>query len=534
MTTRDSSLDVGVLSILVLDDEANVRRAVARLDLGPAMTVHQAATAVEADALLVSHSIDVALVDQHLGADQPLGLEWLASLRERDPDCFRIIFTGAADLDFAVQAINRGLIDAFLTKPWSAEQAVVLMHQGAEACLLRRHNRALLQELSLRNTDLLTFHERLERLVEERTLRLREANERLRRQQQALVRLETHGVLSHLARGMAHELNNPLAVILGYAQRLKRSVTDQEIGRRLDIILQEVDHCRGLVDQLRRLAAPLDEDTSAVSIEELLRDILRERADHGEAVPTLLVQPPVPEVIGARGALRRVLVEIVENALHAGAHGLSLSGRMEYGRAFIHIGNDGATPTSEEIENATKPFFTSRAAEGARGLGLAVAEGMLRDQEGHLELIAAPAGGAQVIIQLTAPESSVTNAVRVADFAAIDGRVLVVDDDQMVGELLGDVLHDLGLRVQIVRTCTEARQVLATSAPSAVISDLHLPDGSGEDLLTELTAARYAGRVALITGSEVGERPFPVMGKPFRLDEVAALMTELLKPAPPT
>ena len=154
---------------------------------------------------------------------------------------------------------------------------------------------------------------------------------------------------------------------------------------------------------------------------------------------------------------------------------------------------------------------------------------MLRDQEGHLELIAAPAGGAQVIIQLSAPESAVTTAEQVADFAAIDGHVLVVDDDQMVGELLGDVLHDLGLRVQIVRTCAEARQVLATATPAAVISDLHLPDGSGEDLLSELTAAQFAGRVALITGSEIGERPFPVMGKPFRLDEVAALMTQLLK-----
>ena len=146
-------------------------------------------------------------------------------------------------------------------------------------------------------------------------------------------------------------------------------------------------------------------------------------------------------------------------------------------------------------------------------------------------MLAAPAGGAQVVIQLTAPESSVTTAVGAVDFTAINGRVLVVDDDQMVGELLGDVLHDLGLRVQIVRTCAEARQVLAATAPAAVISDLNLPDGSGEDLLSELTAAKYAGRVALITGSEIGERPFPVMGKPFRLDEVAALMTELLKPA---
>jgi DNA-binding NtrC family response regulator len=90
---------LGTLGILVLDDEPNVRRALARLDLGPAMQLLPAATAAEADALVDEGGIDVVLVDEHLGPGQPRGLDWLARLQAKDPDCFRIIFTGAADLD---------------------------------------------------------------------------------------------------------------------------------------------------------------------------------------------------------------------------------------------------------------------------------------------------------------------------------------------------------------------------------------------------------------------------------------------------
>lgn len=521
--------DLGTLAILVLDDEPNVRKAIARLDLGPAMRVHPVATVAEADHLMARHQVDVALVDQHLGPSGQTGLEWLTSLRDRDPDCFRIIFTGAADLDFAVRAINGGVIDAFLTKPWTEEQAIALMHQGAEACLLRRHNRALLQELSQRNTDLLGFNETLERVVAERTDHLREAHERLKQQQQALVRLETQGVLNHLARGMAHELNNPLAVILGYAQRLKRAGGEPETVRRLDIILEEVERCRGLVDQLRRMAAPLDEETVPLRPEDLLAEVITARTEHGQAVPQVRVQGRVPAVIAAPGALRRVIAELVDNAMRAGARNLVIDGSVEYGRAVLRLINDGAEPTPEEAANATKPFFTTHAADGARGLGLAVAAGLLRDQEGHLELACGSGGGAQVTIQLPAgedpPDAPSTVAVEGADASS---RILVVDDDALVGELLADVLHDLGLRAKLAHSCAEARAAIAEGGIVAIITDLNLPDGSGEELLRSLAETPLAKRMALITGERLVVSAFPVLAKPFRLEQVGDLMRALL------
>ncbi len=520
---------LGTLTILVLDDEPNVRRAIARLDLGAAMRIVPVGTIAEADAVVAGGEIDVALVDQHLGPGGQTGLDWLSALRLRDPDCFRIIFTGAADLDFAVHAINGGLIDAFLTKPWSEEQAVALLLQGAEACLLRRHNRALLDELSHRNGDLLAISTNLEQLVAERTASLREANERLRQQQQALVQLETQGVLNHLAKGLAHELNNPLAVILGYTQRLARAGGEPDTIRRLNVILQEVDRCRALVDQLRRIAAPLDEETVPLAPAEVLAEAVRRRTDSGLATPVIGVPAAVPAVIAARGALRRVFTEVLDNAVAAGARTVVLSGREDYGRAFLRLANDGVRPTYDEATNATKPFFTTRAGDGARGLGLAIAAGLLRDQDGHLELEVGEIG-AVVQIQLPAAGPIPVDPLPQSAPIPTPHPVLVVDDDVLIGELLADVLQDLGLVARVVGTCAEARAAIAAGRFSAVLSDVNLPDGSGELLLTELvTRYRLTGRVALITGDVHNSRLFPTLPKPFRIDQVQDLVLRLLQ-----
>ncbi len=524
-----------LLHVLVLDGDRGRRDACLKLALGDVIALHPAATIAEADALLATQPIDVALVDWQLGHRAPEGLAWIGRLRLHDPDCFRVVTTTLADPGAAIAAMNGGLIDAFLAWPWDDAQAVALIHQGAEACLLRRHNRELLQELSDRNRELLDFTDNLEHLVAERTASLQEANERLVHQQQTLVRLETQGVVSHLARGLAHELNNPLAVILGYTQRLQRSAADADTHRRLVTILDEVERCRGLVDQLRRLAAPLGEDTVDLNPATVLAAVLETRRAAGQPVPALRLHGAIPMVVAAPAALRRVFGEIVANAVIAGAQHLDLSGLIEHERVAVHLANDGAPLTEDEAAHATKPFFTTRAADGARGLGLAVAAGLLRDQHGHLEVLPAPNGGALAVIYLPCGEHSAASSTG-ADAATSSqphGSVLVVDDDALVGELLGDVLHELGLRVQVVQTCAAARAMLASREPGdllAVLADLHLPDGNGALLLDELERdPALAGRCALITGDALAPSSRPLLAKPFRVEDVGILLLRLLQ-----
>lgn len=533
------NLPIGI--VLVVDDDPNVLKALGRLDLGPQFSLRLCASAAEAERVIGNEEIEVALVDQHLGVGAPTGLDLLAHLRERDADCFRIIFTGAADLHFAVNAINQGLIDAFLVKPWTSEHLVSLLNQGCETALLRRHNRQLAKEIAGRNAALEHLNQQLERMVEERTASLRETLDQLRQSQVEMVRLETQSTVSQIARGLAHELNNPLAAILGYSQRLKRRLgSDLDTAQRLDVILAEVERCRGLVEQLRNLAAPLDESPRACDPAAMLDQAAARLQATGVAVPEIRVQGTLPQVIAGPRSLARVFEQVLDNARLAGARTCTLAAANDDGRVRLLVKNDGATPDDETTRNATRPFYTTRADRGHRGLGLSMASALLREQEGAINLERQEDGsaGAVCVISLPhaagAPVTEPTNQQPHPD----SGLVLIVDDDPMITELLSDYLREDGINVLVVATADQAKAALTGQPIRAVIADYHLEHGSGIDVLRMLIARQpgLTGHVAVFTGANdaatldriAKETGYPVLAKPFRLEQVQKLVREIL------
>jgi signal transduction histidine kinase len=532
------NLPIGI--VLVVDDDPNVLKALGRLELGPQFSLRLCSTAEEAMHVLEKEEVEVALVDQHLGVNQPTGLNLLGRLRGRDSDCFRIIFTGAADLHFAVSAINQGLIDAFLVKPWTSEHLVSLLNQGCETALLRRHNRQLAQELAGRNSALEHLNQQLERMVEERTASLRETLDQLRQSQVEMVRLETQATVSQIARGLAHELNNPLAAILGYSQRLRRRLgSDLDAVGRLDVILGEVARCRGLVEQLRNLAAPLDESPrpcDPAAVLELAANRLRAT---GAKVPAIVVAGALPQVIAGPKSLERVMEQVLDNARLAGAHTCELSASEQDDRVRLCLTNDGKSPDDEVTRNATRPFFTTRADRGHRGLGLAMASALLREQDGAITLEKRDDGKSGAVCIISLPRSGEAIATTSATQAHPDsGKVLVIDDDPMITELLSDCLHDEGINVLIVTNEAEAKAALANEPIRAVIADYHLEHGSGIDLLRVLISRQpgLADHVAVFTGANDAttlnrirrEHGFPVLAKPFRIEQVQRLVREIL------
>lgn len=528
-------------SVLVIDDDGEVLRQVGLLTEGTGFNLHCCRTTEEGRQVLAANEVEVALVDQHLGPGQPAGLDFLAELRTRDADCFRIICTEAADLDFAVSAINQGLIDALVVKPWSPEQVSNLLGRGCETALLRRHNRQLASELAIRNSALEQLNQQLERMVAERTANLRETLAKLQQQQLELVRLETQATVTQIARGLAHELNNPLAAILGYAQRLQRRLnTDDDSTNRLGVILREVERCRGLVDQLRNLATPLDERTVPCRPSDLLAAACERLTQAGLAMPDYRQDSPVPDTVAAPRSLTQVFELLLDNARLAGAGTVRLSATSDGERVTLCLVNDGSTPTDDEVHNATRPFFTTRAHLGHRGLGLAIASALLREQGGHILLDRRHDGraGAEVTIILPAATTRLSAHVPVAPSRATGG-VLVVDDDPMIAELLGDCLDDLGIGAQVVATPDQARAAIAAGDVRAVIADYHLHGSSGVDLLRDLIARvpALAGHVAVFTGASdqrtmeriLAEAECPVLVKPFRLEQLQQLVKDLLR-----
>jgi ActR/RegA family two-component response regulator len=529
------NLPLGV--ILIVDDDPHVLKALGRLDLGSQFRLRLCDNVADAQKILDQEEVEVALVDQHLAPDGPTGLDLLAILRERDADCFRIIFTGAADLAFAVSAINQGLIDAFLVKPWTNEQLHSLLNQGCETALLRRHNRQLASELANRNAALEHLNEQLEQMVEERTASLHRSHAHLKKQQQELVRLETQSTVTQIARGLAHELNNPLAAILGYSQRLARRLgSDLDAVKRLDVILTEVERCRGLVDQLRNLAAPLDEAIIPCHPADILHEACARLRDSGHEPPICHSDEQLPSILGAPRSLARVFEQIIANATLSGASHCTLSAEPHDERVRLIFTNNGNTPSQSTCDQALRPFFTTHHDTGHRGLGLTIASSLLREQDGLLTLMPRRDGenGAEchVILPLSNPVAVETSTLRAPENSS--EKVLIVDDDPMITELLSEFLKEGGIDVEVVNNCQEANAALEKFTIRAVIADYHLDRDSGIHVLKQLIARQppLSGHVAIFTGASDAqtiehlqkEANCPILAKPFRLEQVHALV----------
>lgn len=490
----------------------------------------------EAALHLDQRDFEIAIVDHRLGGTRS-GLDLLVDLQTRHRDCCRILTSGATDPDLLVDAINRGHIDAFLSKPLRAEACLGLLSRGREIAHLRRQNRDLVEQLANRNRDLERSTNELAAAVRDRTAHLEEVSRRLQEKHHELVRLETQGAVGHLVRGLAHELNNPLAVILGFTQRLQRHSNDAETKRRLEVVVTEVDRCRGLVERLRRLAAPLEEELVPCAVAEIILRAHNKLGEQHPELPSLTFAHDLPPVQAGPRSLERVCEQILLNALQAGARTIHVSGDGANGRMQWHLDNDGATPTEQEVGNATRPFFTTRSTTGGRGLGLAIAAGLLREQDGTLTLLQHPSGtGARVTISL--PLAAGSGRFHRLQRVEAHPQVLVVDDEPLIAELLADCLTEIGCEVRTVGSAKDAWELITRQPLRAIIADLHLADGSGIDLLERATTthAHLVGHVALVTGDintpelrrAAQSSGLPLLTKPFRLEQMTEFVAKLL------
>jgi len=230
----------------------------------------------------------------------------------------------------------------------------------------------------------------------------------------------------------------------------------------------------------------------------------------------------------------------------AGAGSVSLSGEIIADRVRLLIANDGATPDETVVANAVRPFFTTRAGDDRRGLGLSTAAALMREQDGTIELSRRDDGpGAVAIIVLPAADpvvrrnsSQLLPAIQTGPGGSAQvPTTLVIDDEPMVAEILVDALRDAGCTTAVAGSVAEGMAELTHLDVRALVVDLHLPDGNGLDLARRALALKpsLAGHIALTTGDGdrahierlIAEHGFPVLAKPFRLDEVRALAEKI-------
>lgn len=375
---------------------------------------------------------------------------------------------------------------------------------------------------------------------------LRRALDELKAAHETLVRGATLRAVGELAAGAAHHLNNLMAVVLGRSQLLLHRNRAPEIGSALRTIERAALDAADTVRRIQAFSRTGHGATAApIDLNETVResiDVTRSRWEHeaqvrGAAVEMVFEPGALPSVSGRNAELREVLTNLILNAVDAlpGGGRIAIRTWSEAGRAVVSVSDSGAGMPEDVRNRAFDPFFSTK---GVRrlGLGLAVAYGLVGSHGGEISLDSEPGKGATVTFWLPSPLPVEPAPPAVADGAGPRGRLLVVDDEADVREVLADGLAAQGHTVTLAGGGREALACLERGEFDLVITDLGMPDVNGWDVASAVKAARAQLPVLLLTGwadaADAAGRVDAVLKKPFDMTKLAAAVSAALSRSP--
>jgi signal transduction histidine kinase len=355
-----------------------------------------------------------------------------------------------------------------------------------------------------------------------------------------LVQGERLRALGEMGGAIAHHFNNTLATVLGNAElALRPGVLASEVRRRLETIARAACSSADLVKRVQQFARqgntmpPVPVDLAAVAEEALATaQPLREAAEAGSPRPVVLrrLLEPMPPLPANPMELRQALIYLIENAVDAMPAGgtLTLQTAVEGQHLVLRVKDTGAGIPAAIRHRIFEPFFTTRPAPRS-GLGLSVTYGILTRHRGTVEVESQEGVGTTFTLRFPLTESPAEAApppaARPAARPPRATKILVVEDDPLVREVVESVLATDGYVVTSVSSAEAALVALPDPALSLVITDHGLPGMSGADLARAVKAARPELPVVMLTGwSEDLEESAPYGAVDLLLAKPLALM----------
>ena len=372
-----------------------------------------------------------------------------------------------------------------------------------------------------------------------------EANE-LRERLAATEKLRS---LGELAGGVAHDFNNLLGAILGRTQLLRTHSFDDRTDADLAIIEKAAQDGRETVRRIQEFSrVRQDRRFSTVQIADVMRDSVeitrscwRADAESRNADINVWVDAcPVPPVQGNASELREVFTNLILNAVDAMPQGgdLRLSCHQQGDDIVAEVADTGVGMTDSVRRQLFDPFFSTKGPRGM-GLGLSMVYGIVTRHGGSIDVRTAPGKGTTFILAFPRAEEATTQEAGLeanGTGKVRPARILVIDDDPDIAELLRDVLAVHGHSVEVALSAPDGVS-MATSRPfDLVYTDLGMPDMSGWEVADGIRAVKPELPVALLTGwaatideSEVRSRGIAALvHKPFEINELLEVTARLL------
>jgi signal transduction histidine kinase/BarA-like signal transduction histidine kinase len=368
-----------------------------------------------------------------------------------------------------------------------------------------------------------------------------------------LLQAEKMAALGQTISGVAHELNNPLATILSWAERLSQKTTlDASVRRGVETILSESERAARIVRNLLTFARKRQTTRVMVDVNQVVRETLALRSYEQRVSNITIIDAlaaGLPQVLADGHQLQQVLLNLIINAEQAmlSAHGRGVIVVRTWHDAdqesvVLEINDDGPGIPEDVQPKIFDPFFTTKDVGKGTGLGLTVAYAIIQEHGGRIRLESKPGTGASFYVELPVTgarlSQTVTPRARLGAAAEVlsGASVLVVEDEAALASAVTDALRDAGYVVDHAED-GEAALAMVTEGPfDVVICDLKMPRLDGKAFYRALAqrAPTLARRIIFVTGDVAGtdaeqflkESGCRWLAKPFRLADLLRAVRE--------
>ena len=367
------------IRLLLVDDEDDFRRTVAKRLMKRGIDAKQAASGKECLEILNNDPVDVVVLDVKMpGMD---GIETLLHIKKQYPGTEVIMLTGHATTQDGVEGIKTGAFD-YLSKPIELEHLLSKIRQA---------------------------HEKRVREGEKQ----KEADFRAKMEQQ-MIATERLASLGTLAAGVAHEINNPLAIIQESAGWMKSILNKEELAdmpRKSDFemalgkIEKGVERAKRITLQLLGSVKQTDSTLSEVDLKELMNEtvgLLHKDATNKDIEIVQLIDPALRTIWTDPYKLRQVLINLITNAVHATGPRGKITATLEPvgDRVALTIQDTGRGIPREHLEKIFEPFFSTKPPGEGTGLGLFVTRSIIEKLGGEMDVESQLGQGTRFCVRL--------------------------------------------------------------------------------------------------------------------------------------
>ena len=372
--------------------------------------------------------------------------------------------------------------------------------------------------------------------------------------QSYLVQTERLSAVGQLVAGVAHELNNPLAIIIGYAQLILRM---PEVTPRMQECLNKLEdagqRCQRIVHHLTIFAQKQKAEKRYLNVKDVLQSVIDIRVDQLQAnriqVDTSF-DDRLMAVFADYQQLQQVFLSLINNAQEAVSTNtdktrtLRIVSRLMDDAVAVDIIDNGQGISELDRAKLFEPFFTTKDFGQGVGLGLSVCYGIVKEHDGDIKISDTEGGGATFTITLplyriSKPEEETSSPEQTQSTSNPPGaRILIVDDEPGILDILSSTFQQDGYIVHTALRGEHGIDYINKNTYDAIILDIRLPDCNGTTLYKRIKALRpeLAPRIIFVTGDTISHDTLsfiektenPYLTKPFDIDKVRQVVADRL------